>query len=133
MNEIYTCGNAWHSLKKQKEYCLHIKILNILANLGTVGEIMEKTAGQYLKELKMNSFDIVKTTVYSYSACENRTIIEWSEADRNDSQRQVIGLGKRECGSKCANNAQLEQKLSTISPQNKVGPKAVVINVCSLH
>ena len=73
--------------------------MNILANLGTVGEMMEKTVGQYHKELKMNSFGSVKAIIYSSSAWENRPIIEWSEADRNDSQRQVIALGKRECGS----------------------------------
>lgn len=38
--------------KRNKKYCLHIKIWNILANLGTVGEMMEKTAGQYHKELE---------------------------------------------------------------------------------
>ena len=123
---------------------------------------MEKTAGQYHKESKMNSFDIVKAIIYSSSAWENRPIIEWSEADGNDSQRQVIASGIRKCGSKCANNARLEQKLSTISPQNrsslpsvhktealyrqstkqelstispqnKVGPEVVVIKVCSLY
>lgn len=62
--------------KRNKKYCLHIKIWNILANLGTVGEMMEKTAGQYHKELKMNSFDIVKAIIYSSSAWENRAIIE---------------------------------------------------------
>lgn len=38
--------------RNKKEYCLHIKILNILANLGTVSEMMEKTADQYPQGIK---------------------------------------------------------------------------------
>lgn len=35
-------------LKKQKKSIApHIKILSVLANLSTVGEMMEKTTGQY--------------------------------------------------------------------------------------
>lgn len=117
-------------LAKRNKKRLHIKIWDILANLGTVGEMMEKTAGQYHKELKMNSFDIVKAIICSSSAWENRARIEWSEADEASiAKRQVIAWCHGSVASKCANNARLEQKLSTISPQNKVGPKVVVISV----
>lgn len=53
-----------------------------------------KTAGH--KELKMNSFDIVKAIIYSSSAWENRARIEWSEADGNDSQDRWFNFGYTE-------------------------------------
>ena len=37
---------------KKRNIALYIKIFSVLANIGTVGEMMEQTAGQYQQGIK---------------------------------------------------------------------------------